>query len=101
MKTLKITLSVVLILAISLLLGCSNDIVNNTELNVEEPVKGLPHTLEDQEKWDMNAIGLNDVSVNEVHITSEGILYALAEGNIYEVEDVNKALVFQCLCEPL
>lgn len=91
-----------LIVLLLFLSACSGQEVksNNNKINPlekEEPnvsmgpqSSGITEALLKNVDWTVEKIGLNDKPVEKLQLTEKGLLYALSEGTLYEIQDVKK-----------
>lgn len=103
MKRNKLYFYIFLLILVILLSACSHsksidenktdlstsDSQSNLADNVNEP-KGILENLLRDTNWSMSKIGLNSMTVEKLELTSQGILYALAEENLYEIKSKNQ-----------
>ncbi|AOY76831.1 hypothetical protein [Clostridium formicaceticum] len=65
----------------------SDTAVDNTEIS--QP-KGILEDLLKDTQGTVNKIALSNMTVEELALTSQGTLYALAEGNLYEIKSMDQ-----------
>lgn len=94
-------LFIALILGVFLVSGCTqnqsitNDITENSNHNGLEAEKDeieytIAEKLLEKRDWDVQSLFLQDKSVEKIGLSKDGVIYALSEGVIYQIKDMNR-----------